>query len=597
MADTQGQADEVDDEQDSLAFLGPPPEPNFPMFDVNDSPQMIEDSQTGLQHPNAVKDQDANSYKDIELNFSQSQIRYDAFGDTQAQPTATQVSEIPDPTQDVGFTLSSPAPERFVSVPPSTVDTVLLSGAADNESPIKKRRGRLQRGAVIHENVSDLDEVLTTSDGQDAERDVPTNAFEAMKKAGKKDLFTNNDFDKKKSEAKTMVEEQAQESEDEYAGLGGASDDESGGEEDEFVREMIDQGEVNVDENQLAAFYANKERTSDEKAVEKLFKDINSGMLRRKRGAEFDISDSEDDAEARQRRKRREFAKMRKALLENENVGKIAEDPKKLAFLRAIEDREDDEDLDFLDRPAEDSFRIEVDTQEEADSQSQQPTLPGPALGKRKRPLQESIPDKANMRPPPAARRTAASKKPATLAEIRESVSFLIEEPGSINIAPDPSSSASEDEDNHSGNRQSNPRRRLNPKTIIDRLSLKRAESASTSSPSRLAFHDPSSNSSIGGFKVPSLLRRATTSNLDTNAVDANGISIAAATERAAGGGEKGDFVRKGGTKRSSVNYFSREAEKRGVVEGVERRRKEEREREARKRRSGLGSLGVGAFE
>ena len=88
-------------------------------------------------------------------------------------------------------------------------------------------------------------------------------------------------------------------------------------------------------------------------------------MLRRKRGAEFDLSDSEDDAEARQRRKRREFAKMRKALLENENVGKIAEDPKKLAFLRAIEDREedDDEELDFLDRPAEASFRIEPDTQ------------------------------------------------------------------------------------------------------------------------------------------------------------------------------------------------------------------------------------------
>ena len=152
-------------------------------------------------------------------------------------------------------------------------------------------------------------------------------------------------------------------------------------------------------------------------------------MLRRKRGAEFDLSDSEDDAEARQRRKRREFAKMRKALLENENVGKIAEDPKKLAFLRAIEDREDDEDLDFLDRPAEDSFRIEPDTQEVPDSQSQQPTLPEPSsLGKRKRPLQDSIPDKANMRPPAPARRTAPPKKPATLVEIRESVFFIFYE-------------------------------------------------------------------------------------------------------------------------------------------------------------------------
>ena len=273
-------------------------------------------------------------------------------------------------------------------------------------------------------------------------------------------------------------------------------------------------------------------------------------MLRRKRGAEFELSDSDDDAEARRRRKRREFAKMRKALLENENIGKIAEDPKKLPFLRAIEDREDDDDLDFLDRPAEDSFSIEPDTQ---DHESQtQPTLPDPNLGKRKRPLQDSIPDKGNMRPPAAARRTQAPKKPATLAEIRESVSFLIEEPGSIATGPDPSSSASEDESNnlHDENHR-NPRRRPNANPIIDRLSLKRAESANAASTSsRLAFHDPStSNPTIGAFKVPSLLRRATTTNLATAADNNNGITTLAATtattERAAGGGEKGDFVRK----------------------------------------------------
>ena len=345
-------------------------------------------------------------------------------------------------------------------------------------------------------------------------------------------------------------------------------------------------------------FLRDNERARDEKDIARIYKDINSGGLRRKRGAEFDLSDSDDDAEARQRRKRREFAKMRKALLENENVGKIAEDPKKLAFLRAIEDREnDDDDLDFLDLPAEDSFRVEPDTQEGPESQSQS-ALPGSTLGKRKRPLQESVPDKANIRPVAAARRTQTTKKPATLAEIRESVSFLIEEPGSINIAPDPSSSASEDELNPQ-EPKGNPRRRPNPNPnpIIDRLSLKRAESATVSSTSRLAFHDPSTNPSIGGFKVPSLLRRATTSNL---AVDNNhGITTlpTASTERAAGGGEKGDFVRRGGTKKSSVNYFAREMEKSRVIEGVERRRKEQREREAKGRKMVLGGLGVGAFE
>lgn len=296
--------------------------------------------------------------------------------------------------------------------------------------------------------------------------------------------------------------------------------------------------------------------------------------------------------------KRREFAKMRKALLENENVSKIAEDPKKLAFLRAIEDRADHDDLDFLDRPAEDSFRVEPDTQEDPESKSQI-ALPEPTLGKRKRPLQESVPNKGNMRPPPSARRTQAPKKPATLAEIRESVSFLIEEPGSMNVAPDPSSSASEDEFNPRDETQHNPRSRRNPNPnpIIDRLSLKRAESATASSTSRLAFHDPSTtNSSIGGFKVPSLLRRATTTDL---AVENHGITTmaTATTERAAGGGEKGDFVRRGGTKKSSVNYFARELEKNKVIEGVERRRKEEREREAKGRKMRLGGLGIGSFE
>ena len=53
-----------------------------------------------------------------------------------------------------------------------------------------------------------------------------------------------------------MVEEQAQESEDEYAGIGGASDDESGAENDEEVQKMIDESNIHVDEQELAALHA-----------------------------------------------------------------------------------------------------------------------------------------------------------------------------------------------------------------------------------------------------------------------------------------------------------------------------------------------------
>ena len=287
---------------------------------------------------------------------------------------------------------------------------------------------------------------------------------------------------------------------------------------------------------------------------------------------------------------------MRKALLENENVGKIAEDPKKMAFLKAIEDRDDVGDLDFLHQPAEDSFRVEMASQEEGESQSQQqgqqPVPTYLASNKRKRVLEEAAPDKTNMRPPATSRRTQPSKRPATLEEIRESVSFLIEEPGSIPLI-DASSSASEDEETiiHSTIRDENHRhpRRTNSNPIIDRLTLKRQSFSSASTSSNLAFH--SSTTSMANTFFPSLLRRATTSSLgNSQAADVNGISHAA-TERAAGGGEKGDFVRRGGTKRSSVNFAARETQKGRVVEGVERRRREERQRVARERFGGLISL------
>ena len=339
-----------------------------------------------------------------------------------------------------------------------------------------------------------------------------------------------------------------------------------------------------------------KERRADEAEIQKIHKDIHNGGFRRKRTTEFDLSDSDDDAEARRRRKQREFTKMRKALLENENVGKIAEDPKKLAFLKAIEDRDDDGDLDFLHLTAEDSFRIEMATQEGGDPQSyhqgqeSHPEDPTPHKGKRA--LEESAPDKTNMRPPATSRRTQAPRKPATLDEIRESVSFLVEEPGAVPL-PDPSSSASEDDETtiHSTFRDENHRnpRRTNGNPIIDRLTLKRQSSLSASTTSNLAFH--SAATSMTNTFFPSLLRRAGTSSLGSSqGADANGISHAS-TERAAGGGEKGDFVRRGGTKRSSVNFAARETQKGRIVEGVERRRRKEREKLARERGGGLVSL------
>lgn len=255
MADSQSQAGSAsgDVEQDSLELLGPMPEPAFPLYDLEDSHPMVLDSQAEEEQPNGDVDGPTESSMEITIDFSQSQVPNMAE-DTRCLPVAaTQFSEIPDPTQDVGFEKSSPIRNRFVSVPPSTVDTVILSGVRN--TPVVKRKGRLHRRTSLSMDNLDANEGASVPDTLPCFT-VSTNAFDVLKQNAKKLPKAADMFDKKQSEARAMVEDQAQESEDEYAGLGGASDDESAGEEDEEVRKMIDEGEVEVDERKLAAFYA-----------------------------------------------------------------------------------------------------------------------------------------------------------------------------------------------------------------------------------------------------------------------------------------------------------------------------------------------------
>lgn len=231
-----------DESQDSLAFLGPTPESRFQIENLGESQQIIPDSQNNNALLDVECSVDGSLPPEIEIHFSQDILM------------ATQDSEIPDPTQDAGFSKTSPIRNRFVSVPPSTVDTVLLSGVIRN-SPITKKKGRLRRLLDISDDPSNVNERALPS-YDIADTDASINVFDVMKEAARKPATLTDAFDKNKSEAKWMVDDQALESEDEYAGLGGVSDDGNGGEENEEDKQMIDEGEVEVDERNIAAYYA-----------------------------------------------------------------------------------------------------------------------------------------------------------------------------------------------------------------------------------------------------------------------------------------------------------------------------------------------------
>lgn len=189
----------------------------------------------------------------IRLDFSQSQTH--GLDSLLRDDMGSQPSQFMEPSQDGGFQDWTPLKERFVEPPQSTVDTVIrATSEADeeipHESPLMQKRSRIRRKAVIDSDTEDED---------DFKASTKPSAFTAMKDAAaiEKKRKAREEFDKKKSKAKEMVHEQAEESEDEYAGLGGV-DGEDSDDDGADVKEMIDdqtQGNQD-DELKISALHA-----------------------------------------------------------------------------------------------------------------------------------------------------------------------------------------------------------------------------------------------------------------------------------------------------------------------------------------------------
>ncbi|KAH7383262.1 MRC1-like domain-containing protein [Pyrenochaeta sp. MPI-SDFR-AT-0127] len=571
-------------EQDSLDFLRSLPATQ-PGANFSQASDFIVPNSQSLFSPQ--KDSQPGLDTEFSLGISQLIKTSPAFSRTQLEDF--------EPTQDAGFSFSR-SPAGLVP-PPSTADTVMM---AITESPVKQRKGKLQRGlreAAVE--LSDVEEDLVDAEEQESEDDIqrppkPSDVFLKMKKAAKKQKAID-EFNKKTSMAKEAVMEQAEESEDEYAGLGGASDDEEG-EEDEDLKDMIDHNDVNVDERQIAAFFADKSKKEDEKNIADLYKKIQTGGLRRQAAGRdaFDLSDSEDEAERRQRKKRAAFQKQTNELLKNERIAAISKDDKKKAFFNTLADFADEGDYDFLDMPAQLGPEEEQSQSQEGvdgediaipDSQVDADSMPAPF-----NPLKRKSPDsQKENRPPPHLRRTAASdslaRKPITFADVQNSVSELLEDPRVI--VPDSQYSESEDDEESPAPSASSR------KPIVDRMTLSRTPTLESQQDSNMAFHASSRSATAPGFRIPSLIRRAT-SNVSATSESRSSSGTNTPTESA---------VRRGGTGRSNIHAQAREAERRALLEKKDGKRKEALRKKVeggRKRaggmRSVLGDLG-GGFE
>lgn len=193
----------------------------------------------------------------VDLHYSQTQTRE---LDSLLREDSTQVSDF-QVTQDQGLEEHTPMKERFIGAPASTISTVRASGSTEvvHETPLA-RRGRLRRKMdVIPATPAEEDHEASRESPERDEFGFNTSASGVLKKAAREGRAKKQEFDRRKSKAAEMVEEQAEESEDEYAGLGGVDEDDASDGDLESVKDLIDDEKKEntaEEERKLAAFYA-----------------------------------------------------------------------------------------------------------------------------------------------------------------------------------------------------------------------------------------------------------------------------------------------------------------------------------------------------
>jgi mediator of replication checkpoint protein 1 len=239
-----------------------------------------------------------------------------------------------------------------------------------------------------------------------------------------------------------LADEEAVESEDEWAGMGGNSDDEIDPEMAEELKQMVDDDESSINQSKDAAalqkLFATKKRNEDQE-MEGRLQDVITGDWRKKKakGGLLDLSDDDeeivfgedDDIETQKykRRLKKAMERRKRKLLENDKLAAMKNDPKKQSFMKIIEGENSFMDTKkyFADADSSDDELEIVETQEATQEEvSSKPAsaessmaMPPPALPKRAGSVAAII----TGQPP-------AKKRRSEIEYIRQTLSFLDED-------------------------------------------------------------------------------------------------------------------------------------------------------------------------
>lgn len=138
---------------------------------------------------------------------------------------------------------------------------------------------------------------------------------------------------------KNMVEGEAEESDDEWKGIGGADEDGSDHANSEDERMIDNDFNIDLNDEEVRKKFMEQYQIKDRKELEKLIDDIkNHKLTKRARASGFDVELSDEEDELLMAYRRQKLQEQKQRLLANQKLMKLALNEKSRAFFESIQD-------------------------------------------------------------------------------------------------------------------------------------------------------------------------------------------------------------------------------------------------------------------
>ena len=258
--------------------------------------------------------------------------------DTSTQADNSQADKLPERPSQTDFLTQAELTQPDGTSTQADVTTrhdALAGDESDGDYPAAVHRGKLE----VQNSVVTTDVDAEKDAEKEAERAAEALAlFEA--RIRRKELRARRR--RKELERRgvgAIVEGEAEESEDEWKGVGGADVDESDQADSEDERMIDNTFNLVLNDEEVRRKFMEQYRVKDRKELEKLMDDVkNHRLSKRARAGKFDVELSDEEDELLMAYRRQKLQEQKQRLLANKQLQRLAKNDRAQAFFESIQD-------------------------------------------------------------------------------------------------------------------------------------------------------------------------------------------------------------------------------------------------------------------